>query len=72
VERDRDRTELYIAEELFLCGTGREVTPVVSVDRLPVADGQPGPLTRQVQDMYFDIVRGKSEKYLNWLTPVYH
>ncbi len=72
VERDIDRTELYIAEELFLCGTGREVTPVVSVDRLPVADGQPGPLTRQVQDMYFDIVRGKSEKYLNWLTPVYH
>ncbi|MFC1939521.1 branched-chain amino acid transaminase [Chloroflexota bacterium] len=71
VEREVDRTELYIADEIFFCGTRREVTPVVSVDRIAVGDGNPGPLTLKIQDMYFDIARGKVPKYKSWLTPVY-
>ncbi|MFC2040885.1 branched-chain amino acid transaminase [Chloroflexota bacterium] len=71
IEREVDRTELYIADEIFTCGTNSEITPVVSVDRIPVADGKPGRLTCQMQDLYFDIVRGNNKKYMNWLTPVY-
>ena len=71
VERDVDRTELYIADEVFMCGTGNQVTPVISVDRFPVADGQPGSITRKIQDLFFEIVRGNLPKYRDWLTPVY-
>lgn len=71
VERDVDRTELYIADELFFCGTGAELTPIVSVDRVKIGDGKPGPLTKKIQACYFDIVRGKNEKYKEWLTPTY-
>lgn len=71
VEREIDRTELYLADEAFLCGTGREITPVVSIDRLPIGDGQVGSLTRQMQSVYFDAVRGKNKKYQGWLLPVY-
>lgn len=71
MEREIDRTELYLADEVFLCGTGREITPVVSVDRLLVGDGRVGSLTRQIQSVYFDAVRGKNEKYKGWLLPVY-
>jgi branched-chain amino acid aminotransferase len=71
VERDVDRTELYIADELFFCGTGAELTPIVSVDRVKIGDGRPGPLTKKIQTYYFDIVRGKNEKYEKWLTPTY-
>ncbi len=72
VERTIDRTELYIADEILLCGTGKEIAPVVSMDRHLVADGTPGPVTRRIQDLYFDIVRGKVPKFRDWLTPVYH
>jgi len=70
-EREVDRTELYIADEVLLCGTGKEIVPVLSVDRHAVADGQPGTLTRRIQNLYFKTVRGESEKYRDWLTPVY-
>ncbi|MBV8302238.1 MAG: branched-chain amino acid transaminase, partial [Candidatus Dormibacteraeota bacterium] len=53
LERDVDRTELYIADEVLLCGTGAEVSPVVEIDRRPVGDGEPGPVTRRLQDLYF-------------------
>ncbi|HEX9097501.1 MAG TPA: branched-chain amino acid transaminase [Candidatus Dormibacteraeota bacterium] len=71
VERSIDRSELYIADEILLCGTGAQISPVIEVDRRPVGDGQVGPVVRKLQKLYFDIVRGHSAKYRNWLTPVY-
>ncbi|MBI3976665.1 MAG: branched-chain amino acid transaminase [Chloroflexi bacterium] len=71
VEREVNRTELYIADEAFFCGTGAEITPIVSVDRLPVGTGARGPVTKQIQDVYFAIVRGQNPKYAHWVTPVY-
>jgi branched-chain amino acid aminotransferase len=72
VEREVDRTELYLADEVFLCGSGWEITPVVSIDRLPLGDGvQPGPSTRAIQACYFAVVRGEKPAYRRWLTPVY-
>jgi branched-chain amino acid aminotransferase len=71
VERSIDRSELYIADEIFLCGTGAQISPVIDVDRRPIGDGQVGPVVTQLQKLYFDIVRGHSAKYRNWLTPVY-
>jgi branched-chain amino acid aminotransferase len=72
LERDVDRTELYLADEVFLCGSGWEITPVVSIDRLPLGDGvQPGPMTRAIQACYFAVVRGEKPAYRHWLTPVY-
>lgn len=70
-ERLVDRTELYVADEVFLAGTSREALPVVSVDRLPVGDGAPGPLTRQAQELLLEIARGRKPEYARWLTPVY-
>lgn len=71
VERQIDRTELYIADEIFLCGTGAQIAPVVSVDHSPVGSGNVGPLSQKLQDLYFDIVRGRKPEYLDWCTPVY-
>jgi branched-chain amino acid aminotransferase len=71
VERSIDRSELYIADEIFLCGTGAQISPVIDVDRRPIGDGQVGPVVSRLQKLYFDIVRGNSAKYRNWLTPVY-
>lgn len=69
-ERRIDRTELYISEELFFCGTGAQVSPITKVDHRAVGDGKPGPITKKLQDLYFDVVRGKVEKYKHWCTPV--
>ncbi len=71
VERSIDRTELYSADEIFLCGTGAQVSPVIEVDRRTVGDGQPGPVTSRLSRTYFDAVRGKLDTYRSWLTPVY-
>ncbi len=71
VERQIDRTELYIADEIFLCGTGAQIAPVVSVDHSPIGNGNIGPLGQKLQDLYFDIVRGRQPEYLDWCTPVY-
>jgi branched-chain amino acid aminotransferase len=70
IERDIDRTELYICDEAFFCGSGHEVTPINSVDRYEVGDGRPGPLTRRIQKLYFDLVSGALPQYRHWLTPV--
>ena len=70
VQRDVDRSELYFADEDFLCGTGQEIIPVVSIDRLPVGDGKIGPLTRTMQKTYFETVRGLVPDRHEWLTPV--
>ncbi|HET7685635.1 MAG TPA: branched-chain amino acid transaminase [Candidatus Limnocylindria bacterium] len=71
VERSIDRTELYSAEEVFLCGTGAQLSPVVEVDRRAIASGRPGPITRELSSIYFDAVRGRLDEYRDWLTPVY-
>lgn len=70
-ERDVDRTELYLADEVLICGSAEEVTPVVSVDRIPVGEGRPGPITRQLQDAFIRAARGEDPDYTEMLTPVY-
>ncbi|WP_126595678.1 branched-chain amino acid transaminase [Dictyobacter aurantiacus] len=70
-ERQIDRTELYTADEIFLCGTGAQIAPVIEVDHNPVGNGTTGPLGQKLQDLYFDIVRGRNNKYHDWCTPVY-
>jgi branched-chain amino acid aminotransferase len=71
VERDVDRTEVYIADEAFFCGSGAEITPIVSVDRHQLGNGKVGALTTALRNYYLDVTRGKISKYINWLTPVY-
>jgi branched-chain amino acid aminotransferase len=71
VERDVDRTELYIADEVFYCGTGQELVPILSIDRLPVGDGKPGPISRQLQTSYDNQVRARALSHSEWQTPVY-
>ena len=71
VERTMDRSELYACEEAFWCGSGQEIMPILSVDRIPVGDGQIGPLTRALQARYFGIVRGEVAARRDWLTPVW-
>lgn len=71
VRRKIDRTELYTADELFFCGTGAEVTPVIEVDKRPVGSGAMGPISKTIQDLYHKITHGELEKYHKWLTPVY-
>ncbi len=70
VERSITRSELYLADEIFLTGTAAHLTAVGSIDNIDVGQGTMGPVTRQLQDMYFDVVRGKNSKYLHWCTPV--
>jgi len=71
VIRSIDRTELYTADEVFLCGTGAQISPVIEIDRRTVGSGRPGELTRELARIYFDAVRGKLPAYRDWLTPVY-
>ena len=71
VERPIDRTELYLAEEAFFCGTGVQVAALATVDRRPVGTGKLGPIVKKIRDLYFDIVKGKVEEYRHWCTPVY-
>ena len=69
-QRRIDRTELYASDEIFLCGTGVQVSPVTSVDRRRVGTGQPGVLTMQLQQAYLAACRGEDPKYSDWVTPV--
>jgi branched-chain amino acid aminotransferase len=71
VERSIDRTELYACDELFLCGTGAQVSPVTEVDRRAIGNGEVGRYSRRLQDVYFAAVRGEDARYRDWLTPVY-
>jgi branched-chain amino acid aminotransferase len=71
VERSIDRTELYVAVELLLCGTGAQIAPVGSVDHRPIGNGGVGELGRRLQQLYFEVVRGNLPKYAHWCTPVY-
>ena len=69
--RTIDRSELYIADELFMTGTAAHVTPVTEVDRVPVGNGQPGVISRKLQKLFFDAITGELSEYKNWLIPVY-
>jgi branched-chain amino acid aminotransferase len=71
VERQIDRSELYISDEIFLVGTGAQVSPVIEVDHRSVGTGKIGELTKRIQSRYFDAVRGKVPAYKHWLTPIY-
>ena len=71
LERSVDRTELYICDEAFLCGSAMEITPVLSVDKYVVGDGKQGKLTAHLHKAYLDAVTGKLSGYEHWLTPIY-
>jgi branched-chain amino acid aminotransferase len=64
------REFLYVMDEAFFCGTAAEITPIRSVDRLPVGEGKPGPMTRKIQERYMGIVKGRVPDTHGWLTPV--
>src|SRR3989338_264407 len=64
--REIDRTELYVCDEAFFCGTGAQVSPITMVDNRAVGDGKVGSLSKKLQDIYFDVVRGKKKEYLKW------
>jgi branched-chain amino acid aminotransferase len=71
VERSIDRSELYVADEVFLCGTGAQVSPVLEIDRRKVGTGEAGPITKDLSRLYFDVAKGRVEERLSWLTPIY-
>ncbi len=70
-EREISRSELYVADEAFYCGTGAQVSPIVSIDNRPLGSGVVGERSKELQKLYFDVVRGKVEKYKKWCTPIY-
>lgn len=71
IERPIDRTELYVADEAFFCGTGVQVAAIATIDHRPVGAGKIGPTGQAIRDLYFDVVRGKVRKYRRWCAPVY-
>jgi branched-chain amino acid aminotransferase len=70
VEASRTRADLYYADEIFLCGTAAEVTPVREIDHRAIGEGRPGPITRNAQRLFRDAVTGKLDQYRSWLTYV--
>jgi branched-chain amino acid aminotransferase len=70
-EREIARTELYVADEAFFCGSGYEITPILSVDRFALGNGEVGPITRKLSRAYMDLVRGIDKRHSEWRTPVY-
>lgn len=67
VERDIPREYLYLCDELFMCGTAAEITPIRSVDGKPVGEGKPGPITAKMQDLFFGLFEGRTEDRWGWL-----
>lgn len=70
IERTIDRSELYVADECFMTGTAAHLSPVIEVDRRKVGTGGVGPITAQLQTLFFDCIRGRNQKYAHWLTAV--
>jgi branched-chain amino acid aminotransferase len=70
-ERQVDRSELYIAEEAFFTGTAAHVSPIIEVDNRLIGNGGIGKLTKELQRLYFGVIKGKNSKYLDWCTPAY-
>jgi branched-chain amino acid aminotransferase len=71
VERSVDRTELYVADEIFLTGTAVEIAPVTRIDHRVAGSGHVGPLTEKLRELYREAVHGRIVDYASWLTPVY-
>ncbi|MEE8301343.1 MAG: aminotransferase class IV [Candidatus Tectomicrobia bacterium] len=71
VEREIDRTELYVADEAFFCGSGFEITPITSIDRFPVGNGEVGPMTQRIREAYINLVCGVDNRFPEWRTPTY-
>ena len=70
VERAVDRTELYVADEVFSCGTAAEISPIVAVDKYQVGDGGIGPVTRELERVFDGVLRGGEDRFAHWRTPV--
>ncbi|MDA8098527.1 MAG: branched-chain amino acid transaminase [Nitrospiraceae bacterium] len=70
VEERFTRDEMYLADEAFFTGTAAEITPIREVDNRKIGEGKPGPVTKQLQSAFFDIVEGRDAKHTAWLTPV--
>ncbi|MFN8380035.1 MAG: branched-chain amino acid transaminase [Anaerolineae bacterium] len=71
VERDIDRTEIYVADEVFLCGTGVQVAAITRVEHRPIGSATMGPITESVRNLFFRVVQGRVAQYRDWLSPVY-
>ena len=71
VERSIDRTELYVADEVFFTGTGVQIAAIIEIDRRKIGGGKMGPVVQDLRDLYFDVVRGRLPQYRHWCTPVY-
>jgi branched-chain amino acid aminotransferase len=69
-EKRLTRDEVYTADEAFFTGTAAEVTPIRELDDRMIGNGAKGPITKQIQDVFFDTVYGKNDRYSDWLTPV--
>jgi len=69
--RGIDRTELFSADEVFLCGTGVQIAPVTEIDHRTIGDGDTGPVTAALQQAYFAAARGQDPRHMDWITPVY-
>lgn len=70
-ERSIDRTELYTCDEAFLCGSAMEITPIFSIDRYEIGNGNIGPLTNKLHQCYLDVAQGRNDEFKKWLTPIY-
>jgi len=70
LEERFSRDDLYVADEAFFTGTAAEITPIREVDQRTIGEGLPGPLTRKLQDTFFQVVRGSKTEYEHWLTYV--
>jgi len=68
--RSIDRSELYVADEVFMTGTAAHVTPILEVDTRPIGTGRVGEITGRLQKYYFDVIYGRNPKYLDWCTAV--
>lgn len=71
IERSIDRTELYTCDEAFLCGSAMEITPVLSIDRYTIGNGDTGNITKNIHLKYLDAVQGKNKEFNQWVTPIY-
>ncbi|MBI3590768.1 MAG: branched-chain amino acid transaminase [Candidatus Melainabacteria bacterium] len=70
--RKIDRTELYVCDEVFFCGTAAQVSPITMVDHRSVGNGKIGPISKKLQDLYFEVVRGHKKEYRNWCASVFN
>ena len=68
--RSISRSEVYISDEMFLCGTGVQMSPVIEVDHRPIGSGSVGPISRQLAEAYFNAVRGRDPRFMHWLTAI--